>query len=314
MPKPALYYTDTFLEHKTGDHAERPERLTACMEYLDARGALDSFTMVAPRPANLSDLTRFHSGAYVERIRTVTEAGGGELDPDTPVSRGSFDAAVLAAGAAVDAAERVLAGKAPSAFAMVRPPGHHATRDQGMGFCLFNNVAIAAKHLLDACGVRSLAILDFDCHHGNGTEDAFRDDPRAVFVSFHRFPFYPGSGGPTQLAANPAHIVDVPLPYDTPPEEYHARWKEALDGSVRPAKPEIILVSAGFDCFKYDPIGGLGFEIGDYRRLGESIAALAADVCGGKLVSVLEGGYDLDALPRCVEAYLEGTRAIKRRG
>jgi len=277
------------------------------MEYLKKRGHIDGMELVSPEPAGLQDIKRVHSGRYIESVRALAESGGGDLDPDTPVSRGSFDAAVLAAGAAVGAAESVLDGEYGTAFALVRPPGHHATHDRGMGFCLFDNVAIAAKRLLDVRGLKRVAILDFDVHHGNGTEEAFRNDARGFFVSFHRHPFYPGSGAPISA---PAHIVDVPLKYDTPSKEFLARWSQVLEEKVKPFAPEMVLVSAGFDCFQYDPVGGLNFEVKDYRRLGEAILGLARECCGGKVASVLEGGYDLEGLPRCLEAYLEGIGAI----
>ncbi len=221
---------------------------------------------------------------------------------------------MLAAGAAIDAAESVLAAKRTTAFALVRPPGHHAMPDRAMGFCLVNNVAVAALHLLAAGHVRRLAVLDFDIHHGNGTEAALAGVPQALFVSFHRFPFYPGSGAGLRRppAARPRHRTSSTCrsPTTRRASVYLARWCEVLETRVAPFAPEILLVSAGFDLYRYDPVGGLNFHVDDFRSLGRSIMASAEKAARGRVATVLEGGYDLEALPKCLVAYLEGLGAL----
>ena len=245
-------------------------------------------------------------------MRSLAASGGGQADPDTVVSKGSWKAALLAAGAAIGAAEAVLDGRFRQALALVRPPGHHATRDAAMGFCLFNNIAVAAARLVDRARAGKIAVLDFDIHHGNGTQEAFYNEPRVLYVSFHRHPFYPGTGraDETGTAAARGANINMPIAAGTPPQEYLAGWQEVLDKKVRPYHPEIILVSAGFDIYRYDPLGGLGFETDDFHALGALIGALANDTCGGRIVSVLEGGYNLEGMPHCLEAYLAGTDAL----
>jgi len=306
-----LYYTPQFLEHKTGAHPECPERVAVCIKHLSS-SASDNLRVVAPRRADLADVGRVHDAGLVAAVESLARAGGGEVDSDTVVSEGSFDAALDAAGAAIDAATAVAQGGCDASFALVRPPGHHATRSRAMGFCLFNNVAIAARRLLAQEGLRRIAILDFDVHHGNGTQEAFYEDPRVLFVSFHRFPFYPGTGRREETGAGPGkgYTVNVPLPGKTSAARYLSLWDEVLEEKVKPFRPEILLVSAGFDNYSRDPVGGLNFEPPDFRDIGRLVLRLADANCGGKVAGVLEGGYDLDALPRCLEAYLQGLGAL----
>jgi acetoin utilization deacetylase AcuC-like enzyme len=310
--KTALYYHPLFLEHKTAGHPECPERLTAMLDHLDNRGILSEMELVTPREAAVEEIARIHSIDYIQSIADVSAAGGGDVDADTFVAPATFDAALLAAGASVDAARDVLSGRFDHAVALVRPPGHHAGRDAARGFCIFNNIAVAAAALLDEGRVGRVAILDFDVHHGNGTQDAFYSDGRVFFVSFHRWPFYPGSGAADERGEGPGGglCVNVPLAADTPPERYLSLWRETLREKVSPFEPEVVLVSAGFDLYERDPIAGLGFAVEDFRALGESIAELAGSIAGGRTVTVLEGGYDLGGVGRCFEEYLAGLGAL----
>jgi acetoin utilization deacetylase AcuC-like enzyme len=270
--------------HPTGSHPERPERLAGLLH------AYPDF--VEARPATLSELELAHDADYIELVRSTSELGQTVLlDPDTICTASSFEVARLAAGAAIQAVEQ-------SGFALVRPPGHHALRDRSMGFCLFNNIAVAARFAQRELGIGRLAILDWDVHHGNGTQDEFWDDERVLFVSIHQWPFYPGSGGPGEGNAT---TLNVPLPADTADEEYAEHMETIVEPAVRAFEPELLLVSAGFDAAASDPIGGMRVSEDGFRELGRRSACLAE-----RYALVLEGGYDVESLPRLVGACLEG--------
>jgi acetoin utilization deacetylase AcuC-like enzyme len=293
-------------------HPECPERLTLTLAHLSSCGLLDDAHEVTPEPAALEDVARVHATEYIEAVENASASGGGWADVDTYISSGTWRAAMLASGAAVQGAEAVVSGRFDDALALVRPPGHHATRYSAKGFCIFNNVAVAAAALLARGQVARLAILDFDVHHGNGTQEAFYNDGRVIFVSFHRYPFYPGSGAASEEGEGPAEglVINVPLRHDTPPSRYLELWEAVLSDRVRPFAPEVVLVSAGFDAYAQDPLAGMGFGLEDFGAIGRSISTLAHETrCGGSL-TVLEGGYDLEGLPLCVEAYLDGLTSL----
>ncbi|MEQ8766013.1 MAG: histone deacetylase [Planctomycetota bacterium] len=307
-----IYYDPIFLDHDTGAHPETAQRLVAIRETLEASGGWEPESVIPAVSAD--DIARVHAEGYAPALRRFAEQGGGHLDGDTVVSRKSFEAASRAAGAAVAAVEVVVSGEANNALCLVRPPGHHARPRGGMGFCLLNNIAIAARHAIEVTGLDRVAIVDWDVHHGNGTQDVFWEDGRVLFTSLHRWPFYPGTGHQDERGEGPGEGTthNVPLPASTRREVYRDELQKVLDEVVAPFRPELILVSAGFDTFRGDPIGGLGLEPEDFRSLTDAVLGVARDVAKGRVVSLLEGGYSLDHLGDCVAAHLEGLKAERR--
>lgn len=295
-----LSHDEAFLRHDAGPgHPESPDRLTAILAHLDRAGITDASRRVAPREATREELARVHTDAHVETIRAVSERTG-YLDGDTHVGKDSWEAARLAAGSTLAVADEVMAGPDRRGLCLVRPPGHHATSTRAMGFCLFNNVAVCARHLQDRHGVGRVAIVDFDVHHGNGTEEIFSTDETVLYLSTHRWPFYPGTGGPD--APEFVATVNIPLRDVTRPDEFHASFDDGME-DVRAFAPEVVLVSAGFDAHVDDPVGGLNLDVDDFARITERIVGVAEETAEGRIVSVLEGGYGLDVLGPCVEAH-----------
>ena len=283
-------------------HPECPERLAAISDALAAGGFTDRLQHHDAPRASAEQIARVHPDAYVAALEKLAPVSGlVSVDPDTSLSPGSLEAARRAAGAAVLATELVARNDADNAFCAVRPPGHHAERARAMGFCLFNTIAVAAAHALTLDGIAKVAILDFDVHHGNGTEEIFSGDERVLFCSTFQHPFYPGSGaGPTA-----ANVVNTPLPAGTD----SAALLAAIESDWRPAldrfEPDFIMVSAGFDAHEEDPVGGFRVTDDGYRRITRFITELAEAHAGGRIVSSLEGGYSLPALGRAVRAHVE---------
>jgi acetoin utilization deacetylase AcuC-like enzyme len=292
----AILYTThrAFLEHDTGDwHPERAERLTAVNAGIDESGVREALVLFEPRPATAEDVARVHPGRYLRGLQELCLTGGGSIDPDTVASEGSYDAALLAAGAGLEAVDRLAAGEGDTAFCAVRPPGHHATPTRAMGFCLINNVAVVAASLADR-GERVL-IVDYDAHHGNGTQDAFYEDPRVTYVSIHEYPLYPGTGSmhETGQGAGSGSTVNIPVPSGATGDVYRRAVDEIIVPLAASWRPTWLLVSAGFDAHRRDPITGLGLTSGDYADLA---AAMLELVPKGRSVFFLEGGYDLQGL------------------
>lgn len=298
-----LYTHPACLQHAPGPtHVERPARLQAVLQVLDHDrfAALDRIE--APR-ATIEQLLRVHDSAHVERIFAGdTFDGMHQLDEDTWMSPGSLEAALRAAGASVAAVDAVLAGNALRAFCAVRPPGHHATRDKAMGFCLFNNIAVAAAHALIAHGLKRVAIADFDVHHGNGTQDIFEREPRVLFVSSHQSPLYPDSGGEDEQGVG--NIVNGTLSPGAGSHEFRDLWSSRLLPRLHAFKPQLVLVSAGFDAHRNDPLADIRLGQEDYAWLTGKLVSLACMHAGGRLVSTLEGGYELSALAASVSAHV----------
>jgi acetoin utilization deacetylase AcuC-like enzyme len=297
-----LVHTDRFAEHQTPPgHPERPERAEVMDVVADrcrARGA----EIVAPRPATREQLLRVHDADYVRRI-SETAGRAVKLDPDTFTSPESYEIALLAAGAAVDAVERVMSGSHHAALAMVRPPGHHAERDRAMGFCLFNNVAVAAAHAR-ASGAARVAIVDYDVHHGNGTQHIFEADPGVLYVSTHQFPYYPGTGAADEVGVGPGRgfTVNVPLEVGAVDEDYEATFRAVVIPILKQFKPDLLLVSAGFDAHERDPLGGMRLSTAAFAAMTMELRMVAEACCGGRIALIVEGGYDLHALAASLEA------------
>jgi acetoin utilization deacetylase AcuC-like enzyme len=292
-----LVYDPIFLEHRMAGHPERPERLEAIMRELEGIPALERIT---PRPATPEQLLLIHTAAHVEHIRSLAARGGGSVDLDTYVTPRSFEAARVAVGALLTAVDRIAAGRARNAFCAVRPPGHHATANRAMGFCLFNQVAVAARYVQRHTGWSRVLIVDFDVHHGNGTQAIFYGDPSTFYLSVHRSPFYPGTGAASERGGGTT--LNLPFRIGTPRAEIVSAFEIAVRREASEFRPDFVLVSAGFDAYKDDPIGGLGYEVDDYRRLMEVVMDVAP---AGRVISSLEGGYNLAALGACVRAHLE---------
>jgi acetoin utilization deacetylase AcuC-like enzyme len=297
-----------FGRHDTGrGHPERPARLAAIMTRLSESGLLGELDRLEPGPASAACVARIHDAGYVEAALGACAAGIRVLDGgDTVVSEASGMAALVAAGGAVEAVDRVLDGVWRSAFVACRPPGHHAERAAAMGFCLFNNVAVAAAHLRQVRGVKRVAILDWDVHHGNGTQHAFEKDPSVFYASLHQWPWYPGTGAAEERGTGPGEgaTLNCPMPAGAGDRE----WLGALETKVMPAlerfDPDFVLISAGFDAHERDPLSDTRVTTDGFGRMTQTVASFAASRCGGRVVSLLEGGYDLDALADSVEAHV----------
>ena len=296
------------LQHSMGGwHPESPARLGAIDDRLRAANLFDFLDhQEAPR-AHRSQLLRVHDAAYIDRIEAASpHQGFHALDPDTSMNPHTLDAAYRAAGGAVMAVDRVLRGESVNAFVACRPPGHHATRNQAMGFCFFNNVAVAAAHALEAHGLERVAIVDFDVHHGNGTEDIFRDDPRVMLCSTFQHPFYPFCGADTVSE----HIVNLPLPAGTTGRAYRAAFSATIMPRLEAFRPQMLFFSAGFDGHREDEMAQFGLVEADYVWITEQVMGVAARHAEGRIVSVLEGGYDLSSLGRSATEHIRALAAL----
>ncbi len=290
-------YDPIYLEHDLRGHPENRQRLETIRRVLEQYGMWERLTPIPAAPISRERLERVHSGHYIDLVKRVSDQGGGHLDMDTYVRPASYDAALMAAGGLVEATRAVLDGEVENAFALVRPPGHHARRGQGMGFCLFNNVAVAARYALAERGLERVMIVDFDVHHGNGTQDEFEADPAVVYLSTHQYPHYPGTGywDETGQGDGAGTVVNVPLGGGIGDQGFARILSEIVTPIAWRFQPQLILVSAGYDAHWDDPLASLVLSVAGYTAIARALKELAGELCDGRLVFTLEGGYHLDA-------------------
>jgi acetoin utilization deacetylase AcuC-like enzyme len=300
-------YDPVYLEHDTGKHPESASRLVAIMHHLERTDNWQKLISIKPRVATIEEVSLVHTKHYISEVMALANKGGGQLDPDTVVSPDSYKVALYAAGGTIQATDAVMDGSINSGFALVRPPGHHATTGRGMGFCLFNNVAVAVAYVLHKYNLERVVIVDFDVHHGNGTQDVFYINPGVLYISTHQSPYYPGTGRVDEIGYGEAKgtTVNIPLPIGCGDEEYNKVFEQIIVPLIRRFKPKFIIVSAGYDGHWSDGLAGMNLTIAGFAQITGIIKRLADELCDGRLVLSLEGGYNLTALSASVGATFE---------
>lgn len=295
-----------YLKHETGNHPESAQRLTAIYTYLKTKGVHKSIKKIKPQPAPLDVIQYIHTQSYIDRVESISTYGGGMLDLDTVVSPETYDTALLAAGGMLVAVDAVINRTVKNAFCLVRPPGHHALPERGMGFCIFNNIAIAARYIQKKYSLQKIAIIDWDVHHGNGTQFAFYSDPSVYYFSTHQFPHYPGTGNSGETGSNEGigFTMNVPLLPGADIQVFEEAFEKRIIPAIKEFNPDFILISSGFDAHADDPLAQLYLQTEDYYLLTKLLVSCAQDICNGRIVSTLEGGYNLDALKRSAHAHL----------
>lgn len=305
--KVGLVYDPIYLEHDTGDHVENRQRLVAAISHLEETGTKQKLTVLSPRSASMEELETIHRAEYISYVESKAQKGGGWLDADTVMCPRSYEVALYAAGGLLTAVESVVKGEVDSAFALVRPPGHHAVADRAMGFCIFNNVAVAAKFALGRFDFSRVLIADFDVHHGNGTQDAFYADPKVLYFSTHEYPFYPGTGRmeETGMGEGIGTTVNFPMSAGWGDEEYLRAFREVVIPVAHRFQPEFILVSVGLDPHWADQLAMMGVSVQGFAQMVMVLKKLADELCQGHLVFTLEGGYNLEVVAASIKAIFD---------
>ena len=304
-----LYYDEIFLQHDTGQaHPECSARLTASINYLAAQDWFDQLILInEPRIADPSILQLIHNEDYIKRARATCLRGEKYLDSaDVSICPESYEVACRAAGATLVLADRLMQGKITNGFGLIRPPGHHAEQGMALGFCLFNNIAILARYLQQRHSLEKILILDWDVHHGNGTQHSFQEDPSVLYISLHQFPFYPGTGArsETGIGRGEGSVLNCPMPAGATDEDYKQAFRDKIIPKINQFKPDAVLISAGFDAHKSDPLAQICLSTDCFGWMTRQMTELAARHAHGRLISLLEGGYNLQALPLCIAEHL----------
>jgi acetoin utilization deacetylase AcuC-like enzyme len=316
MSKTGFLYDPLYLEHDTGPgHPECALRLKVSLEHLQSLPWFSSLKRVAARKAEEEWLVSTHAPGYIRRAEQACRSGISYLDtPDVGISESSFDAALLAAGGALALADKLAAGEIENGFALLRPPGHHAERGQALGFCLFNNIAVLARYLQKRHGLEKIAVVDWDVHHGNGTQHTFEEDPSVLYISLHPYPFYPGTGAAheTGTGRGKGATLNCPMSAGWGDAEYQTAWKEKIIPKLESFKPDAVLISAGFDAHERDPLAGMRLSTPFFGWMTLALMEIANRHAGGRIISLLEGGYNLRELPGCIAAHLSVLAGFSR--
>ncbi len=302
------YASDPFyLKHETEPHPENPGRLTAIQNRLESSEFYNNLTAIQPRKATPEEITLVHDAGYVASVEQSCANGARNLDADTAISADSYDVALLSAGAGLNAIDQIIDGSIHNAFCAVRPPGHHAERDHAMGFCLFNNVGIAARYAQKIKGLNRIFIFDWDVHHGNGTQHSFYSDPSIYYSSIHQYPFYPGTGAKEETGTGDGLGTTLNMPMDAYSEDddYLSIAEHKLIPEIQHYKPDLIIISAGFDAHQNDPLAQVQLTTDCFGKMTRLLMEVAGDVCEGRLLSILEGGYDYEALGDSVQLHMQ---------
>jgi acetoin utilization deacetylase AcuC-like enzyme len=308
-----IVFDPVFLKHNQPGHPENAKRLESIIAGLEENGLFEKLKQLNSRKADIDEITLCHSEKYVNFVRDFSEKGGGYLDPDTYTNEHSFPAASTAIGSSIDLVNAVIRGELKNGFALVRPPGHHALSNRSMGFCLFGNIAITAKTSFQQPGIGKVAIVDFDVHHGNGTQALISDDPKILFISTHQYPFYPGTGSVREIGREDAEgtVVNIPLQAGVGDKGFKLVYENIVIPSLERFEPDLILVSAGYDAHWDDPLANLGLSLTGYNWISRKLIKLAGGICSGKIVFFLEGGYNLKVLSYGVANTIRGLLGIE---
>ncbi len=308
LSKTGIVKDYTYLEHNPGSfHPETPRRLQAIYEMLESPDMKGKYVVIEPRSASHREIAMNHTESYIDLVQETSRKRHYSLDPDTQTSARSYEAALLAAGGFCNAIDSVVEGEVINAFALVRPPGHHAEHGSGAGFCIFNNIAIGARHAMKKHGMKRILIVDWDLHHGNGTQHSFYNEKRVLYFSTHQSPFYPGTGGVTETGKGEGlgYTINVPLRSGPGDAEFVKIYRRILEPVAREYKPELVLLSAGFDIYKRDPMGGMNVSTSGFANLTRILLNIAETYCEGRFVATLEGGYNIDGQAQSVKAVLK---------